>query len=258
MEKREVEKMATNYPCPSCGMQIPYQSFQAGTQCFCPGCTQPSKAPDDQQPGDGGVPATPVGVGTGSGLNASAQAGGAVGDSTYKGLGGTPAPIPPQSGGFGGGAVVQDAWQSVDTLAGLGSRFGAAMVDFGCVAVLYFLFFMMAGNPGAAEFGEAELGGAFLFLAGGIIVLAVTQIYLLTTCGQTIGKKIVGIKIVNNEDGSEGGFVKNVLMRGFVNGLISSVPFVGAIYALVDILFIFRQDRRCIHDLIAGTKVINA
>ena len=33
---------------------------------------------------------------------------------------------------------------------------------------------------------------------------------------------------------------------------ISLVPF----YRLVDILFIFREDRRCLHDLIAGTQVV--
>jgi hypothetical protein len=39
-----------------------------------------------------------------------------------------------------------------------------------------------------------------------------------------------------------------------VNGLIALIPF----YGLVDILFIFRGDRRCIHDWMARTKVVPA
>jgi len=45
----------------------------------------------------------------------------------------------------------------------------------------------------------------------------------------------------------------NVLLRSWVNGLIGLVvPF----YGLVDILFIFGSERRCLHDLIAGTVVV--
>ena len=40
--------------------------------------------------------------------------------------------------------------------------------------------------------------------------------------------------------------------------LISQVPFAGGFVGLADSLFIFRQDKRCIHDLIAGTKVVEA
>jgi uncharacterized RDD family membrane protein YckC len=46
--------------------------------------------------------------------------------------------------------------------------------------------------------------------------------------------------------------VTNVLLRGVVNGLLSIIP----LYGLVDALFIFREDKRCLHDLIAGTIVV--
>jgi uncharacterized RDD family membrane protein YckC len=63
---------------------------------------------------------------------------------------------------------------------------------------------------------------------------------------------------VNFEDEANPGFVKASLLRSFVNGLIGSIPVVGAAYSLVDICFIFRDDRRCLHDLLAGTKVVKA
>ena len=54
------------------------------------------------------------------------------------------------------------------------------------------------------------------------------------------------------DTGENGGFVPNVLLRFIVNGLLWIIP----LYGLVDILFIFRGDRRCIHDMIAGTQVV--
>jgi hypothetical protein len=42
-----------------------------------------------------------------------------------------------------------------------------------------------------------------------------------------------------------------------VNSVIGNLPCIGFFYALADILFIFRDDRRCIHDLIASTTVID-
>jgi uncharacterized RDD family membrane protein YckC len=72
--------------------------------------------------------------------------------------------------------------------------------------------------------------------------------------GQTLGKRFVGIRIVMKDTLENGGFVVNVLKRGFLNGLLSLIPG----YFLVDSLFVFRDDRRCIHDMIAGTVVIQA
>jgi len=55
-----------------------------------------------------------------------------------------------------------------------------------------------------------------------------------------LGKKALGIRIVKMNTGLNGGVVPNVLLRIIVNGLIGVIPF----YGLVDILFIFRSDRR--------------
>jgi hypothetical protein len=37
--------------------------------------------------------------------------------------------------------------------------------------------------------------------------------------------------------------------------VVGSIPVLGMFASLVDVLFIFRDDRRCVHDLIAGTQV---
>jgi uncharacterized RDD family membrane protein YckC len=84
--------------------------------------------------------------------------------------------------------------------------------------------------------------------------LLIAQLVLVSKQGQTLGKRFIGIKIVMKDTLENGGFVVNVLKRGFLNGLLSLIPG----YFLVDCLFVFRDDRRCIHDLIAGTCVIKA
>jgi len=124
-------------------------------------------------------------------------------------------------------------------LASRGSRLLAAIVDAAAALVVWTVAFF-TGEP------------AIFFV--GIIGLAIYQAYLLTTQGQTIGKNIMNIKIVRFEDGKNGGFVTNVLLRTILNSIIAFIPF----YSLVDVLFIFREDQRCIHDLIASTKVVEA
>lgn len=132
-------------------------------------------------------------------------------------------------------------------LATRGERFRAALVD-----VLLCLMLVVAGGfiLGLAGFGRRLAG--LVCLAGYYILQGV----LLTQQGQSVGKLAVGIRIVKLDSGENGGFTPNVLLRALLNGLIGAIPFLGLLYMLVDTLFIFRQDRRCVHDLMAGTVVI--
>ncbi|MBD3392455.1 MAG: hypothetical protein GF418_10265 [Chitinivibrionales bacterium] len=41
-------------------------------------------------------------------------------------------------------------------------------------------------------------------------------------------------------------------------GALQGIPILGSLFALINVLFVFREDHRCIHDLIAGTKVVSA
>jgi hypothetical protein len=49
-----------------------------------------------------------------------------------------------------------------------------------------------------------------------------------------------------------------VILRGFIPGLIGAIPYIGPLFSLVNVLFIFREDYRCVHDHIAGTIVVQA
>jgi uncharacterized RDD family membrane protein YckC len=146
-------------------------------------------------------------------------------------------------------------------LAGRGSRLGAQLLD-GLVALVpaapmivgAIMVAVSMKNGGGATPSPLALG--LIGVGGlGLLALVIFQIYRVSTTGQTLGKKWVGVRIVKL-DGSPVTFTTVFLLRGFVPGLIGAVPYVGAVFSLVNILFIFREDRRCIHDLIAGTRVV--
>ena len=88
------------------------------------------------------------------------------------------------------------------------------------------------------------------------LVLILIQGVFLCSKGQTLGKKMMGIRIVNSDDLGNPGFGRVFLLRYCANTLLTMIPWIGWIYWFIDLLFIFRGDRRCVHDLMAMTRVI--
>lgn len=155
------------------------------------------------------------------------------------------------------------ALQTADTdLAGYGERLAAALID-GVIAMCvtlpamwfggFFKTVMDAAMTGAQPPFTLTLTWAFIGLA---IFLAI-QGYPLHAQGQTWGKRALGIRIVAL-DGSRVPFASLIARRYLPIHAVALVPFVGNLLVLIDILFIFRRDRRCVHDLIAGTRVVKA
>lgn len=89
----------------------------------------------------------------------------------------------------------------------------------------------------------------------GFIIFVALHGYFLKEFGQTIGKKVMGIRIVGL-DGRLRPIVDLLLKRYLILTAITLIPLVGFIVALVNVLMIFREDRRCGHDLIANTRVV--
>lgn len=124
-------------------------------------------------------------------------------------------------------------------LAGRAERLIATLMD-------GFLFVI----PLAALFMRNQMGTVIALVL--VAILIAVQLYLLAVDGQTIGKRAMKMRIVLTKTGENGGWIPNILLRSVVNGILGIIPF----YSLIDILLIFREDRRCVHDLIAGTEVI--
>jgi uncharacterized RDD family membrane protein YckC len=102
----------------------------------------------------------------------------------------------------------------------------------------------------------ALLGDLVMLTGWGAIT--VINLFMLHARGQTIGKMTTGVRIVR-ADGSKAGLGRILALRSFpLLVLIAISSPLGQILAFANIAFIFREDRRCIHDLLANTKVVIA
>ncbi len=142
------------------------------------------------------------------------------------------------------------------TLASRGSRFGASLLDgiFMALISVPVIYFIEQSNMLNEISPDSFLFNVTLSVTG-IMLFFVLNFKFLKDNGQTIGKKIVGIKVVDlNGDKA---MMKDHLLKRYLTFLLpSQIPVVGSIFQLVNVLCIFREDRRCIHDLAANTKVI--
>lgn len=143
-------------------------------------------------------------------------------------------------------------------LATLGARFGGAIIDGLLSIAVVFPFMYVTGFFETAQAGEASLAQTVGMGVFGFGVFLVLHGYLLSTAGQTIGKRLVGTRIVSVDDDKILPFWKVVSLRYLPVSVVSQIPLIGPLLSIIDILFIFRADRRCIHDLIAGSKVVKA
>lgn len=145
----------------------------------------------------------------------------------------------------------------VSALAERKDRFFAAMID-GFIGLAFGIPFIFIAGPylGFENF-KSQPGYTYLIPATifGFVMFVLIHGYLLNKYGQTVGKKLLKIKIVTTKD-YKVALPRLLLFRYVPISLASLVPVAGSFLPAVDALFIFRKDRRCLHDLIARTKVI--
>ena len=141
-------------------------------------------------------------------------------------------------------------------LATRGTRLGAKLIDGVVLFVVVFAVVMAgsaAGSTGAEQYGSWMLAVLVLAFA---LVLGV-QAWLLHRHGQTVGKKILGIRIVRG-DLSRCGLARIVFLRVLPFSVVGFIPLVGPAVGLVDALMIFGDDHRTLHDRLADTVVVTA
>jgi len=125
--------------------------------------------------------------------------------------------------------------------AGFGIRLGALILDALIVALPLSVLSLLLG--GGEEYFTDVLSMLYYML---VPVL---------WGGCTIGKRICGIRIRRVDDHAPPDFVA-MLFRVLVSGIIYGITF--GIAIIVSAFMVgFREDRRALHDLIAGTEVVH-
>lgn len=144
-------------------------------------------------------------------------------------------------------------------LASRMARLGAALIDAFIFVVPAMLSALMIPNLGLNEAGDITgLSNSVIALYGlAALGFMAYQLVLLHRHGQTLGKKLVGVRIVRR-DGSRATLGRIVGLRIAVPGVIGWIPLLGPLFGLANVLFIFGDDKRCLHDRFADTIVVDA
>ncbi|MDE0094234.1 MAG: RDD family protein [Gammaproteobacteria bacterium] len=171
-------------------------------------------------------------------------------------------------------------------LAGIGQRIGARCIDLG----LWYISFVVVGviigllwiftfssfsdssfeqlekifeeviNPDLTSWKDLfniHKPMIYIILIVGQAVFLALQGYFLATRGQTIGKRILNIAIVDRDTRQLLPLRDLYLRRYFVfESIFILSDLLLLLFRLIDLLFLARDDRRTIHDMVANTIVV--
>ncbi|WP_182870116.1 RDD family protein [Rhodopirellula sp. JC639] len=145
------------------------------------------------------------------------------------------------------------------------SRLGAVIVDGFLMMFIIFPLQIATDFIGRAAMGEVGMLEQLAMSLAGMLVYLLLNGYLLATRGQSIGKLAAGIRIVDANTNELISFTRiyvyrylwtvpftiaTLLIPGYTDDQLVNLVF------LFDAILIFRSDKRCLHDLIAGSKVV--
>ncbi len=152
-----------------------------------------------------------------------------------------------------------------DVLAGRFTRLAAALVDGILILVIIIPVMLATGYYARAQTQQIGFLEQLAMSLFSMFVMLALNGYLLATQGQTIGKMLTKIQIVDVESGALLPFLRVYVYRYlWMLPLVFVVAFIPGtaddqfvnLAALINVLFIFGAARRCLHDYIAGSKVV--
>lgn len=141
-------------------------------------------------------------------------------------------------------------------LATLGQRFAASLLDSLIVYGPLILIAVFVPFPFLNGLVESEDFLSEAIFAGiAFLLFLIVNLYLIRNHDQTIGKLALGIKVTDLNGGSPSTACQAGLRYSFYH-LVTAIPVIGGLLSLINVLLIFDRSRRCLHDLIAGTRVV--
>lgn len=180
-----------------------------------------------------------------------------------------PAPPPPGAGGspyggpygssygdpYGGAGGAPDPLAGMPPLASRGKRFLARIIDALLIGIPVYL---LAGIFGGLDVYGDSTGG---YWVGGIytLVYLVYEGLLLSRSGQTVGKKLMSIRVAMLHNGAVP-HGSPAWLRAVVYNLPPLVPCFGFLFWLVNVLFCIwdKPYQQCLHDKAVKTVVVAA
>ncbi len=144
-------------------------------------------------------------------------------------------------------------------LATLGQRFLGALIDGFLLLIIVLAIAIGLGillvilEFDVERFEETFLSEIIGFVIGFSSFLALQGYFLYARC-QTIGKMVMKTRIVG-DDGAWVPFGRMIMRRYLPFYVISAIPIIKFL-AFVEVLFVFGEERKCLHDRMAETKVI--
>lgn len=172
-------------------------------------------------------------------------------------------PYSAPAGGYGPGGTPAGQFGEI---ASFGVRLGGWLLD----SLLYGLLALVFAIPGGIlifndidtncvsvgdelfcndDFGGGIFGGLAL-IGVGILVIAFIYLRALAKSGQTWGRKIVGIKVIKELDGTPPGWGKALGRQLFASFISAQIIYIGYLWMLWD------DKKQTLHDKVAGTHVI--
>lgn len=151
----------------------------------------------------------------------------------------------------------QGPYEALNVNATRGSRLRAAILDLLIGLPLGVIFFWWQGFSWQLASRKVQLLEACLHSTLGFAGFLILNSYPMIRYGQSWGKRICRIAVVDAKSGTQVSFLRYFLrelcklLLGFIQSLAPFAPL-----SLVDVLLILTNHRRCLHDWIASTKVI--
>lgn len=176
----------------------------------------------------------------------------------------------PQVNPYGGGQAFPGSRAYVEQqfgpIAGFGSRAGALIIDtllslIGFIPIIIGIIVMISGAPETDEYGysvDGTANGGLLAIGGLLIGLGLllmigiqiwNRIFKMGRTGQSVGKKAMGIKLINEQTGQPIGALQ-AFLRELLSGIINQVFYISYLWMLWD------DNKQTLHDKIVHSTVI--